>query len=554
MEKQTFINEMTCHFNLREPKSQRPTNIYCIICIDGKQMKFPTGVKIYPEQWNKKKQEAFISFRLTELDNRNNQIVNDKITSIKQDFLNYKQYLCENPNALETKVPLLKQYIYKSNMGKKKAILSAIATMRNLVCNANTAESSKKQHTFNLNKFERFLKANNIEDKFEYMNLKTITSYQKYLLDTGSTPNTIKNIIKGTIFPLLQKASKNNDIPFNWNNSNLDSFELVKDSSNKELAMNKKVALTEEQLQSIYNFEINKESLQPLFKRETSKDAIERFQEVKDMFLLQAYIGQRISDVPKIYQNTIDHEHNTITIIQKKTNSKAVIPILPIAKELIEKYKEKELKYYNDESRNTPNKTIKSLLKLIGGFDEQITYQENGKTITEPLYELVHTHTARHTFITIMCRKGVPKDSVIIATGHENTKMIDEVYTHLTQKDKAKKVSEAFDKAFNPVEELPSPSIMPDEIVRLINEGVAAAMKDAKEDFKKELAPVLEHINTNKATIKQDNVPMIVEMVVSLIKDKVPVSSIINMLDTTGILYSMSDVMTGMYIPIRPKK
>lgn len=81
MEKQTFANEMTCHFNLREPRSQRPTNIYCIICVDGKQMKFPTGVKIYPEQWNKKKQEAFISFRLTELDNRNNRIVNEKIST-----------------------------------------------------------------------------------------------------------------------------------------------------------------------------------------------------------------------------------------------------------------------------------------------------------------------------------------------------------------------------------------------------------------------------------------------------------------------------------------
>lgn len=147
----------------------------------------------------------------------------------------------------------------------------------------------------------------------------------------------------------------------------------------------------------------------------------------------------------KIYQNPIDQEHNTITIIQKKTNTKAVIPILPIARELIEKYKEKELKYYNEKSRNTPNKTIKLLLKLIGCFDEEITYQENGKTITEPLYKLVHTHTARHTFITIMCRKGVPKDTVILATGHENTKMIDEVYTHLTQKDKAKKVSEALE-------------------------------------------------------------------------------------------------------------
>ena len=79
-------------------------------------------------------------------------------------------------------------------------------------------------------------------------------------------------------------------------------------------------------------------------------------------------------------------------------------------------------------------------------------------------------------------------------------------------------------------------------------------MRDAKEDFKKELTPVLEHINTNKATIKQDNIPMIVEMVVSLMKDKVPVSSIINMLDTTGLLYSMSNVVTGMYIPIRPKE
>lgn len=201
------------------------------------------------------------------MDNRNNRIVNEKITSIKQDFLNYKQYLCENPNALASKVPLLKQYIYKGVMRKKKAILSAIGTMRNLVYDSNTAESTKNQHTFNLNKFERFLKANNIEDRLENMNLKTIASYQKHLIEIGSTPKTIKNIIKGTVFPLLQKASKNNDIPFTWNNSNLDSFELVKDSSNKELAMNKKVALTEEQLLAIYNFKISKESLQHLSRK-----------------------------------------------------------------------------------------------------------------------------------------------------------------------------------------------------------------------------------------------------------------------------------------------
>ena len=45
-----------------------------------------------------------------------------------------------------------------------------------------------------------------------------------------------------------------------------------------------------------------------------------------------------------------------------------------------------------------------------------------------------------------MCRKGIPKETVIIATGHEDTKMIDKVYSHLSNKDKAQKVSTAFKK------------------------------------------------------------------------------------------------------------
>ena len=39
MEKQSFINEMTSNFNLREPKSKKATNIYFIVCIEGKQFK-----------------------------------------------------------------------------------------------------------------------------------------------------------------------------------------------------------------------------------------------------------------------------------------------------------------------------------------------------------------------------------------------------------------------------------------------------------------------------------------------------------------------------------
>ena len=78
----------------------------------------------------------------------------------------------------------------------------------------------------------------------------------KYLVDNGRGSVTIRNIIQNTLFPLLKKVSKRMDIPFMWHNSNLESFESVKDESNKELASNKKVTLTEEQLKQLYDHPI----------------------------------------------------------------------------------------------------------------------------------------------------------------------------------------------------------------------------------------------------------------------------------------------------------
>ncbi|MBE6276018.1 MAG: integrase [Bacteroides sp.] len=550
MENQIFVNEFTCNFNLREPKAKKPTNIYFIVCIEGKQMKFSTGVKIYPEQWNKKKQEAYISFRLSELDNQNNAIVNAKITSMRKDFMDYKTYLCENPKELIYRIPLLKRFIYKDSM-KKKASISAIAMMRKIIESRQSKESTKSQYNNTIDKFERYLKENNIEDDFKNMNLKTINGYQQYLLDENTKPVTIGNIIRGTLFPILRKADKNIDMPFDWRTSNLDSFELVRDNSNKEMADNKKVTLSEEQVMQIHAFEITKESIKDIYKQEIQDVHLQRFQEIKDMFVFQCLVGQRISDLPKFFngENNIDTEHNTISIIQKKTGTRAYIPIHPITQELLNKYNGHILEYYSDKNTTT-NVYLRKLLKQIG-FNEEITYEENGKLITEPLYELIHTHTARHTFVTIMCRKGVPKDMVILATGHEDTKMIDEVYSHLTHKDKSKKVAVAFEKAINPEKvEASTESINADKILELINKGIAEALAPLNKKLE-DVKEVTNHIKANKATIKEENVNLITGMVISLLQDDIPLFAINNMLDTTGLLYSTSHVKTGVYYPIK---
>ena len=115
---QIFANEMKCYFNLRKPKECRPTNINMVTSINHKQVKLATGVKIYPNQWNMKKQEAYISIRLTELDNINNTVVNNKIRELKDCFVEFKEYLCDHPDEIENSVSLLKRYIYKDKMKK----------------------------------------------------------------------------------------------------------------------------------------------------------------------------------------------------------------------------------------------------------------------------------------------------------------------------------------------------------------------------------------------------------------------------------------------------
>ena len=441
MNAQFFINEIGCNFNLRKPKSEKPTNVYFVARVRNKQIKLSTGVRVYPNQWNVKKQEAYISCRLTELDNENNTIVNEKISKLKLYFSEYKQYLCDHPEEIERRaIILLKQYIYKDTM-KKKTEKPATFIMKQIIEEKDIVDSSKSQYRSNINKFKRFLYEHSIPDTWESMNLDTFTKYQQFLIEEGKKDkdgkkaSTIKNIIGGTLFPILRKASKRLDIPFKWDESNLESFELTKDKSNKELARNKEVALTEEQIKRLYEY------------RPTGTEKqIKKKMEIRDLFVLQCLVGQRVSDMQKLFNgdNERDEENGTISIVQQKTGAKAIIPLVPMAEEIINKYTGKEIKYYK-ERRSALNGELRAIAQEAG-LNEAITYEENGTKYTKPLYELLHTHSARHTFSTIMCRRGVPREDIIIATGHEDTQMLDKIYAHLTAKDKSRKVTTAFKK------------------------------------------------------------------------------------------------------------
>jgi len=140
----------------------------------------------------------------------------------------------------------------------------------------------------------------------------------------------------------------------------------------------------------------------------------ERLQVVKDVFLFCCYTGLAYAEVKKLESKNIislGNEEKLIKIERTKTKLLARIPLLPTAKEILDKYKshpkccdtEKLLPVYS-------NQKINEYLKEIGdicNIDFDITF-----------------HTARHTFATtITLNNGVPIETVSKMLGHSNIRM-----------------------------------------------------------------------------------------------------------------------------------
>ena len=433
MENQVFLN-FELRFNLRQTKQDKPTIIYAVFVWQGVQYKVNTQLKVYPSQWDNKTHSATVSNRLSKLDNHNNRITNKKISLIHSSFVEKKNYLC---NKFEENVvkeittiinPKFKHKTMKSNR-KITGVLNDMAYQHQ--------DKSVDHYLFIVKAFKKFLDKENIEDNIMLLNGELLNKYQQFLINDQKSYRTISAYVRN-LKTLINYA--NNDKSLNLK-IDISELTILKDKLTKEQKKSKQIPLSEEQLIDIYN-------LQELTEKE---------EEARDLFICQSLLGQRISDMPKIFKgdySTYPHENGleTISFNVQKTGEEATLFLFPIAKEIIKKYRNKPFKYYNlfetDEKKvitieRTINADIKKVCKKAGLTTEiNYTVQIGDKVRSErkPLYELMHTHIARHTFITLMCKREIPKDVVIIATAHTDEKMINDVYLHETAGDKGKKL------------------------------------------------------------------------------------------------------------------
>ena len=143
-----------------------------------------------------------------------------------------------------------------------------------------------------------------------------------------------------------------------------------------------------------------------------------RLERVRDVFILGCLTGMRYSDYKRIKRENIVND--VIRMREVKDKSKTLeIPLSSWAKEILEKYD------YNLPviSEQKFREYIKETSRLVGFTEQVIVASRIGNTINEESKrrcDLISTHTARRTFITIMKNEGVPDKVIMKITGHRS--------------------------------------------------------------------------------------------------------------------------------------
>ena len=137
---------------------------------------------------------------------------------------------------------------------------------------------------------------------------------------------------------------------------------------------------------------------------------IPRLEKIRDLFVFECFTGLAFSDLMSLEQKDYVTDENGIQWIVKKrhkTNVVATIPILPIAKEILDKYKGQLPKISNVKY----NAYLKELQDICG------------------IKKSLHSHLARHTMATFLLNNA-GFDMVLVAKvlGHSNSRITESVY------------------------------------------------------------------------------------------------------------------------------
>lgn len=399
------------NFFLKEPKSENETLIFLFFSYDNKRLKYSTGEKIHPDNWNSGEQRTRNTKDFKESDEFNarletyesdvrtiyRRLKNDKIIPTNELLRNELDKLHKARPEESGRIDFIKFIEKFIEEAKTVKALNTVKSYQNTLKNLNLYCSHKKRRI-----------------DFEDVDLDFYNSFLTYLTkNLIFSQNTVGKHIKNLKVFLNEATDRGLNKKLDYKKSRF--RKLTEDTD--------KIYLSSTELSKIYELDLS------------MKKKLER---ARDLFILGCFTGLRFSDFIQLRKENIIDD-NKLKIRTQKTNETVIIPIHRYVKEIFEKYDGMLPNNISNQKMNDYLKEVGELAELTAPIELTITKGGEQKKEVLKKYELITTHVARRSFATNLYLADVPSITIMKITGHRTEKSFLR-YIRITQEENANKL------------------------------------------------------------------------------------------------------------------
>ena len=368
--------------------------IWCYVRENNNTLTLNTGQEINPAFWDKKLKKG--------------DPAKTKNKILKAELNNLNQYLA----MIESKIFSIEREVrgkdFGAGFGKIQDAIKSHFNKKNIgFFDIYDEFLSLKKEQVTVNQLSKYKRNKELLLKYqkvsrERLDFEKITPLllEKFRIYLVTKEGMINNTAYKHITLLKTFLIWSNDNNFTNNNS----YKSFKGKSEA----NEVIFLTEKELMSLYNLEIEEE----------------RLKRVRDIFIFQCFTGVRYSDIKQISREDIINA--TWKVRTQKTRQIIEIPLNYYALSILKKYRDfpQPLPIISNQKMNEYLKELckkaeidepTKIIKYRGIERIETTYKK---------YEVIGTHTARRTFISLSLQKGMKPDVIMAITGHKTYRMM----------------------------------------------------------------------------------------------------------------------------------
>ena len=367
-------------FFIRESKARKNGNvpIEVMITVNGERNSFSTGKQIAIEKWDKTKQQVKGKDQET-------QNLNNYLKAIKAKLYQKEAELLERGFIITAQI-LYDAYFDKVESLKERSLFEVFEEhnqeQEKLVGNG-VSKATHWVSVYTIRLLREFVQQKyKREDLYlRELNLNFIQSFHSFLrIDKSMAQNSSTKHLK-LLKKIINLSVANSYMAFNP----FSTYKVEREPVEIDF-------LDEEELRKIINFDT----------------PLPRLERAKDMFLFGCFTGLSYIDIKTLTPEHFEKDNTGRIWIKKrrvKTGVLSRIPLLPIAKLILDKYKGGE-KLLPIQDPADINKYLKDIA-ILCGINKRICF-----------------HTSRHTFAsTITLANNISLEVVSKMLGHTNTRM-----------------------------------------------------------------------------------------------------------------------------------